>query len=44
MRAHVPDREGYITRGDVSVFYQVFGAGEPAVLLLPPWSIAYARA
>ena len=44
MRARDPDREAFVTRGDVQIFYQVFGEGEPTVLLLPPWSVAHARA
>jgi pimeloyl-ACP methyl ester carboxylesterase/predicted glycosyltransferase len=41
MRAREPDRQGFVTRDDISIYYEVFGAGEPAVLLLPPWSIAH---
>jgi pimeloyl-ACP methyl ester carboxylesterase/predicted glycosyltransferase len=43
MRARYPDQEGYIERDGVRVFYEVFGAGEPTVLLLPTWSIIHSR-
>ena len=38
-RARYPDHEGYIERDGVRVFYEVYGEGEPTVLLLPTWSI-----
>jgi pimeloyl-ACP methyl ester carboxylesterase/predicted glycosyltransferase len=43
MRARYPDTEGFIERGGVKVGYEVFGAGEPAVLLLTSWAIVHAR-
>jgi pimeloyl-ACP methyl ester carboxylesterase len=43
MRACQPSHDGYIERGGVKVFYEVFGAGEPTVLLLPTWSIVHSR-
>jgi len=43
-RARYPDTEGYIERAGVRVFYEVYGSGEPAVLLLPTWSIVHSRA
>ena len=43
MRARYPDTEGYIERGDVRIFYEVFGEGEQTVLLLPTWSIVHSR-
>jgi pimeloyl-ACP methyl ester carboxylesterase len=43
MRARQPDREGFVERGGVRVFYEVFGRGEPTVLLLPTWSIVHSR-
>src|SRR5919109_1184257 len=39
MRARQPSREGYVERDGVKVHYEVFGAGDPTVLLLPTWSI-----
>lgn len=44
MSARDPDYHGYVTRDGISVYYEVFGRGEPTVLLLPPWSIAYSAA
>ena len=43
MRARYPDEEGYVERGDVRIFYEVFGQSEPTVLLLPTWSIIHSR-
>src|SRR6266496_976659 len=43
MRARYPDSDGYVERDGVKVFYEVFGTGEPTVLLLPTWSIIHSR-
>jgi pimeloyl-ACP methyl ester carboxylesterase/predicted glycosyltransferase len=43
MRARHPDTEGFIERGGVKVGYEVFGAGEPAILLFTSWAIVHAR-
>ena len=43
MRAREPDQEGYVERGGIKVGYEVFGTEEPAVLLLPAWSIVPSR-
>ena len=43
MRAKYPDAEGFIERGGVKVGYEVFGAGEPTILLLTSWAIVHAR-
>jgi pimeloyl-ACP methyl ester carboxylesterase/predicted glycosyltransferase len=43
MRARYPDTEGLIERDGVKVGYEVFGAGEPAILLLTSWAIVHAR-
>ena len=43
-RARYPDSEGYVERDGVRVLYEVFGSGEPTVLLLPTWSIVHSRA
>ena len=42
-RARYPDEEGYVERDGVRIFYEVYGEGEPTVLLLPAWSIIYSR-
>ena len=38
-RARYPDEEGYVERDGVRIFYEIYGEGEPTVLLLPAWSI-----
>jgi pimeloyl-ACP methyl ester carboxylesterase len=43
-RARYPDSEGYVERKGVRVHYEVFGSGEPTVLLFPAWSIVHSRA
>ncbi len=43
-RACYPDQDGYIESDGVRVFYEVYGAGEPSVLLLPTWEIVHSRA
>ena len=35
--------EGYVERDGVRVFYEVYGEGEPTVLLLPTWSLIHSR-
>ena len=42
-RARYPDASGYVERDGVRVFYEVYGEGEPTVLLLPTWSIIHSR-
>jgi len=42
-RARYPDREGFVERDGVRVFYEVYGEGERTILLLPTWSIVYSR-
>ena len=42
-RARYPDREGFVERDGVRVFYEVYGDGEPTILLLPTWSIMHSR-
>ena len=43
MRARYPDSEGFIERDGVKVGYEVFGTGEPAIVLLTSWAIVHAR-
>ena len=43
MRACQPSHDGYVERDGVKVHYEVYGAGEPTVLLLPTWSIIHSR-
>jgi pimeloyl-ACP methyl ester carboxylesterase/predicted glycosyltransferase len=42
-RARYPDSTGYTDRDGVRVYYEVYGSGEPTVLLLPTWSIVHSR-
>jgi len=42
-RARYPDAEGYVERDGVRVFYEVYGSGEPTILLLPTWSLVHSR-
>ena len=42
-RARYPDEEGYVERDGVRVFYEVYGEGEPTVLLLPTWALIHSR-
>ncbi len=43
-RARYPETTGYVERDGVRIFYEVYGAGEPAILFLPTWSIVHSRA
>jgi pimeloyl-ACP methyl ester carboxylesterase/predicted glycosyltransferase len=42
-RARYPDQDGYVERDGVRLYYEVYGTGEPTVLLLPTWSIIHSR-
>ena len=42
-RARYPDLDGYVERDDVRVFWELYGEGDPTVLLLPTWSIVHSR-
>jgi pimeloyl-ACP methyl ester carboxylesterase/predicted glycosyltransferase len=42
-RARYPDESGYVERDSVRLYYEVYGSGEPTVLLLPTWSIVHSR-
>ena len=43
MRACQPASDGYVERDGVKIYYEVFGEGEPTVLLMPTWSIIHSR-
>ena len=43
MRARCPDEAGHIERDGVRVGYEVFGEGEPTLLLLPCFQIVQSR-
>jgi pimeloyl-ACP methyl ester carboxylesterase/predicted glycosyltransferase len=42
-RARYPDETGYIERDGIRVYYEVYGSGEPTLLLLPTWSLIHSR-
>jgi pimeloyl-ACP methyl ester carboxylesterase len=42
-RARYPDEEGHVERDGVWVCWERYGDGEPALLLLPAWSISHSR-
>ncbi|MGH8774866.1 MAG: alpha/beta fold hydrolase [Jiangellaceae bacterium] len=44
MRSREPDASGDVERDGVKLYYEVFGDGDPTVLLLPTWSIVHSRA
>ena len=43
MRAIQSVRTGFVTRDGVKSYFEVFGSGEPTVLLLPTWSLVHSR-
>jgi pimeloyl-ACP methyl ester carboxylesterase len=43
MRAREPGEQGEIERDGVKVGYDVYGDGDPTILLLPAWAIVHAR-
>jgi pimeloyl-ACP methyl ester carboxylesterase len=42
-RASYPDEEGFVEREGVRIHFEVYGTGEPTVLLMPTWSIIHSR-
>src|SRR5215218_9852252 len=42
-RARYPDETGSVERDGVRVFYEVYGTGDPTVLMLPTWSLIHSR-
>jgi len=42
-RARHPDEAGFVEVGGVRIGYEVFGTGEPTLLLLPTWTIIHSR-
>ena len=37
------DADGYVERNGVRAFYEIYGHGEPTVLLLPTWTLVHSR-
>lgn len=44
MRAREPDKQGFVTREGVTVGYEVFGSGDPAIVFAPIDAIVESRA
>jgi pimeloyl-ACP methyl ester carboxylesterase len=44
MRACEPTDSGYVERGGVKLYFEVFGLGEPTIVFLPTWEIVHSRA
>jgi pimeloyl-ACP methyl ester carboxylesterase/predicted glycosyltransferase len=42
-RARYPDVEGFAERDGMRLFYEVYGAGEETVFLVPTWSLVHSR-
>ena len=42
-RARYPDESRYVERDGVRLCYEVYGSGEPTVLLLPTWALFHSR-
>ncbi len=42
-RARYPDREGFVERDGMNLFYEVYGEGEETIFLLPTWSLVHSR-
>src|SRR6478735_10805217 len=42
-RARYPDHEGFVEREGVRTFYEAYGDGDRAILLLPTWSLIHSR-
>jgi pimeloyl-ACP methyl ester carboxylesterase/predicted glycosyltransferase len=43
MRAAEPSKSGFVDRDGVPIYYEVFGDGEPTLLLVPPSPITHSR-
>ncbi len=43
MRAATPEVSGHVERDGVHLGYETFGKGDPAILLLPTWTIVHSR-
>jgi pimeloyl-ACP methyl ester carboxylesterase len=43
MRARYPDSDGIVARDGVEIRYERYGQGQPAIMLLPAWSLVHSR-
>ncbi|MEA2428356.1 MAG: hypothetical protein QOF37_1984 [Thermoleophilaceae bacterium] len=41
--AALPDEQGIVERDGVRVHWEAYGSGDPAILLLPTWSVVHSR-
>jgi pimeloyl-ACP methyl ester carboxylesterase len=42
-RARYPDEQGHLDRDGVGIFWERYGEGSPAILLIPTWEIVHSR-
>ena len=42
-RARYPDRVGFTERAGGRIFWEAYGAGDPAIVFVPPWQIVHSR-
>ena len=42
-RAREPDVTGFVERDGGRVFWEAYGAGEPAIVFVPPWQVVHSR-
>jgi pimeloyl-ACP methyl ester carboxylesterase len=42
-RARYPDQTGHVERDGVKVFWELYGTGEPVIMLLPTWTLIHSR-
>jgi pimeloyl-ACP methyl ester carboxylesterase/predicted glycosyltransferase len=43
MRAKLPDKNGFVERDGVNLYYEVYGDGPDTMLFIPPWNIVHSR-
>jgi pimeloyl-ACP methyl ester carboxylesterase/predicted glycosyltransferase len=43
MRAKLPSKSGFVDRGGVKIYYEIYGDGPETMLFLPPWPIVHSR-
>ena len=43
MRAKLPNKDGFVERDGVRLYYEVYGQGAETMVFLPPWSIVHSR-
>jgi pimeloyl-ACP methyl ester carboxylesterase/predicted glycosyltransferase len=43
MRAKLPDKDGFVERDGVKLYYEIYGDGPQTMIFLPTWSIVHSR-